>query len=77
MISGMVILFLFCYFGALATESFEEMADSLYESNWPELPVALQKYFIVMIGNMQRTLHYHGFEVASLDLNTFISVRSI
>lgn len=67
-------LFLYCFFGKLATESFETMADCLYETNWLDLPVNLQKYFIVMIGNAQIPIHYHGFGVALLNLETFLKV---
>lgn len=70
-------LFFYCYFAKLATESFLKMGDSLYESNWTELPFELQKYLIVMIGNMQLPMYYHGFGVAVLNLETFTSVSKI
>lgn len=68
-------LFLYCYYGKLASESFESMADLLYENNWPELPNKLKKYFILMIGNGQQPLFYHGFGIAVLNLETFSKVR--
>lgn len=74
LMTGMSILCFYCYFGAQATKSFQQMADSLYASNWPDLPVALQKYVIVMIANMQKPLYYHGFNMINLDLKTFIAV---
>lgn len=62
----------------LATDSFEQMSNCLYyDSNWFDLPVELQKYLIVMIAYMQKPLYYHGFEVAKLDLRTFIQVRRV
>lgn len=64
----------FCYYGVLASESFEQMADSLFESNWLELPVELQKYFVIMIANMQNPLFYNGFGVFDVNLTSFISV---
>lgn len=75
-ISGMGTLFLYCFFGVLATESFEKMAVALYESKWPDLPVALQKHLIVMIMDMQKPIRYHGFAVVDLDMKTFIKVKS-
>lgn len=68
-------LFFYCYFGKYATESYEKMADCLYESSWAEHPIHVQKYFIVMIMNTQRPLYYHGFGIAVLNLETFTSVR--
>lgn len=67
-------MFTYCYFGKLATESFENMSDCLYDLNWHELPFNLQKYVATMMINMQKTIYYHGFEVAILNLNTFLSV---
>lgn len=58
----------------MATESFEEMADQLYESNWTEFPVKCQKYIIFMIGSMQRDYYYTGFGVANMNLEFFITV---
>lgn len=74
---GVMNLFIYCYFGKLATESFEKMADCLYESNWMDLNVGLQKYLILMIANTQRPIYYHGFRIAILDSTTFIVVRNI
>lgn len=76
-VAGLGILFFYCYFGTEATESFEKMADSLFESNWFDLPIKLQKYMIIMIANMQRSIYYHGFEFGNLDLKTCIRERSI
>lgn len=71
------LLFWYCYFGKIATDSFEAMADCLYESNWQSLPIELQKYFIIMIANAQRKLYYHGFGVVKLDLEAFTKVWNI
>lgn len=71
---GVSNMFVYCFFGRLATESYAKMANSIYEANWPNLPVNLQKYFILMIGNAQRSIFYHGF-FATLNLETFTKVR--
>lgn len=79
LVAGMVAtanLFLYCFFGAMATESYEQMAECLYKSKWYERPTHLQKYFIIMIGNMQRPLCYHGFGLAILNLQTYSTVNS-
>lgn len=74
---NMLVLFCYCYFGQSATESFERMADCIYNDlKWPELPAPLQKHTILMIANMQQTIYYHGLRVITLDLNTFIHVSS-
>lgn len=69
-------LFLYCYFGKMATHSFEKMASCLYRANWHYFPIELQKYYVIMIGNAQRPLYYHGFGVAILNLETFTKVSN-
>lgn len=54
--------------------SFKKMADNVFEMNWQDLPIELQKYFILMIANMQKPLYYYGGGIVILDLNTFINV---
>lgn len=73
-ISTVLTLFAYCYFGKLATQSFEDMADAFYESNWQNLPINLQKYMILMIANAQKPLYYHGYGLAVLNLETFTAV---
>lgn len=68
-------LFLYCYVGKLATESYQGISDALFEANWADLPVEFQKYFLIMIGNSQKPLYYHGFGVIILNLDTFTTVR--
>lgn len=68
-------LFVYCFFGMIATESYEKMADCLYESNWQKLPIDLQKYIILMIQNTQQPRFYHGFGVCHLNLDTYSNVR--
>lgn len=67
-------LFVYCFFGKLATESYLDMSDYLYDCNWLGLSVDLQKSLIVMIGNMNQPHFYHGFGIATLDLVTFSNV---
>lgn len=74
---GLLNIFLYCYFGKLATESFEEMSNSLYESNWYKLPIKQQKYILLMMVNAKRPLYYHGFGIVILNLETFCNVRKI
>lgn len=76
-IVGATNLFVFCFYGKLATDSYEKMTKCVFESNWQELPVDLQKYLILMIGNAQRPLYYHGFRIAVLNLETFCTVTQI
>lgn len=68
-------LFLYCYFGKIASESYAKMADCLCECNWENLSLKHQKYFVIMIENAQRPMNYYGFGIAALDLETFTKVN--
>lgn len=48
-VNGVSNLFFYCSFGKMATESFEQMADCLFEANWQKLPIQLQKYLIIIV----------------------------
>lgn len=52
------------------------MAEAVGELNWYRLPIRLQKHLIIVIGNMQAPLHYDGFGVVFLNLDTFSRVRN-
>ena len=69
-------LSIFCYFGKIATDNFANISDCVYfELNWRKLTPKLQMYVVLMIRNMQKPIYYHGFDVAIMDLNTFIRVN--
>lgn len=68
------VLFFYCYFGKIATESFQTMSDCLFEVNWQDVCVDLQKHYVLIIQNAQRPIFYHGFHLAILDLSTFTKV---
>lgn len=67
-------LFIYCYAGKMATDSFAKMAVCLYDANWFELSTELQKYFVLAIANAQRPMMYHGFGIAILNLDTFTNM---
>lgn len=75
--SGILNLFVYCYLGKIATDNYGAFADCVYGCQWPILPVKLQRFIKLMIGNAQRRLYYDGFGVVVLDLGTFTSVSSI
>lgn len=74
-LGGLTNLFCFCYFGKISSESFEHIADCLYDANWYEMPYELQKNFIMMIRNAEIPLYYHGLNLVILNLETYFEVR--
>lgn len=70
----MLNLFLYCYYGKCTTDSYAAFADCSYQSNWMDLLIDLQKYFILMIAHAQMPLHYHGYGMVNLNLESFCKV---
>lgn len=68
-------LYLFCNFGKLATQSFQQMSDCVYNSNWQQFDIDLKKWMIFMIKNAQKPLHFHGYGMLILNLETFTQVN--
>lgn len=67
-------IYFHCLWGKLVTDQYDEWSNHLYDSKWYELPIGLQKYFIVMLANMQKPFYFHGFKVYVLNLETFTKV---
>lgn len=70
-------LFLYCFHGKSTNDSFNGYSQCLFDSKWYLLPKNTQKLFILMIGNAQCSLFYHGFHLVNLNLETFLQVRNI
>lgn len=69
-------LFVYCFFGLLASESHLKMVFCLYSCDWTRIPIEYQKYLILMIANIQKPIRYRGMKVFVLDLETFCSVSN-
>lgn len=67
-------IFLYCFFGIMASESFEGMADCIYNANWPRIPGKLHTNILIMMSNTQQPIYYDGFGILILNLQTFSSV---
>lgn len=67
-------LFIYCFYGSRTSDDYLKMADCLYESNWQDLSLVLEKYVMLLILNAQQPLRYHGFGIAYLNSDTFSKV---
>lgn len=70
-------LYLYCYGGAIATENFIKYSNALYEMDWLKLSLKYQKYFVIMIGNMQKEMIFSGHNIVSLNLEIYSKVKII
>lgn len=63
--------------GSLCTEAFDSYSRKVYEADWYLLPVNLQKYTILMIGNANQPLYFHGMNLFLAELPTCAKVSLI
>lgn len=73
----MFILYAYCSYGDRTTSNYAGFADVLYETNWYELPIQNQKYFILMMSNAQEPVYYHGMYLIEVHLIFLGKVFSI
>lgn len=67
-------MFLYCYFGQLATDSFQNLDDFLFDLNWFNFSIEQQKCINLILLNSQKPLIYHGFGIVKLDLQSYTKV---
>lgn len=72
--SSAVNLFIYCYYGMFSTHYYSACSEIVYQSEWVNLPVKLQKPFVLMIAYTQEPVSYHGFHIVDLNLETFTKV---
>lgn len=75
-ISGFT-LFLYCYFAQMATNNLIKFGDEVFDSAWYELPIEVQKSYILIIANAGKPLRYDGLHMVSLNLPTFSRVCTL
>lgn len=75
--SYVLTIFVYCFCGKMATESFLNMSDCLFESDWIRLPIKFQKTIFFMIYNAQEPIYYRGFGMSTLNMQTFVKVNDI
>lgn len=66
-------MFIFCYFGKMATDAFFSFGDYAYETKWYTIPIKNQIYFRLIIQIAQQPLCYKGLGIV-LDLQTYSAV---
>lgn len=66
-----------CVLGKLVTDRFARVPNHLFNTKWYDLPVEVQKHFILLLANTQQPLFFHGFGIYILDLEKFASVSGI
>lgn len=67
--------FLYCFVGSLTTDQFRRYGDIAYEFKWYNLPIDMQKYFPLIIGNAQRPKVFTGLNIIDLNLSAFTKVK--
>lgn len=74
--SGLLILFIYCFFGSVASDDFLRHTDCIFESLWYELPTKLQRTIVMIVRNAQQEMCFDGFGMLTLNLMTFTKVSA-
>lgn len=69
-------VYVYCYFGKISTDCFQQLVNCIYEANWLEQRPSLRKTLILIMTNAQRPLYYHGFGFIIMNMGTFTQVNS-
>ena len=75
-LTGGGILLIYCYVAHKSSECFLQLATILYNSNWKQMPINLQKLIIIMIIEAQKPILYGAYALFNLNLETFIKVNA-
>lgn len=67
----------FCYFANLVTDRVSMLSDSVYDLNWFDQPMEMQKYIILMMARSQERVYFSGFGLISCSMEIFGKVCSI
>lgn len=61
----------------MATNNLIKFGDEIFDSDWYELPIEIQKSFILVIANAEKPLYYDGLHMVCLNLPTFAKVSDL
>lgn len=53
--------FVFCHFGGNLTYQFENVGDNLYQLEWYEYPMEVQKRLPIIIASTQKSIYMRGY----------------
>lgn len=65
-----------CYFANFATDQVTAIGNTLYNSNWFEYTIDVQKYVILMIARSQEAIHFTGFNLFPCTLEMLGKVKT-
>lgn len=66
----------FCYFGTSASEHVS-ISDVIYDSNWYDQPIEIQKYIGLMIARSQEEVNFSGIGLVTCSLEVFGKVNCV
>lgn len=69
--------FLCCYFATHTSDRINSISQMVYNSNWHNYPLKLQKYIVLVIARSQKRSLFTGFNLVACTLYTFGNVSSI
>lgn len=73
-LTNILWIYFHCLLGKYVTDRFDRLPNHLFQSRWYDLPIRMQKYFILLLADAQNPLIFYGLGIYALDLETFTSV---
>lgn len=68
-------LYLFCHFGNLVTQRFEDVGSQISQLAWYKLPLRSQKDYILILALTQKKVYINGFGNARCTREVFMKVN--
>ena len=72
-----VIMFLYCEFGEMVTNQFNELNERFSKCNWYLLPIEMQRMFVIVMANTQRPAMIQGYANVVCTRESFKQVRKL
>lgn len=72
---SMIPFFLFCHFGGNITSRFEDIGDAIYQLEWYELPLDMQRDLKLIIVLSQKRIFMRGYGDIRTTHSVFNKVR--
>lgn len=74
---GLLWPYLFCYFANLTTDRVLAIGDDVYNLNWLEYPVQMQKCLILIIARSHEPIQFTGLQMIECSMEMFGKVSYI
>lgn len=69
--SSLIWPYLFSHYATFATERISHLGDAVYNTDWFDFPIDLQKCFVLIMAKSQEDVHFTGLNLVGCTLEIF------